>query len=69
MNLTNAQEQADAEVEPLVTDIVRLHKELSLKTDLWPCEEIDKLFGELVASCTRTLSESLTNRVSESCSL
>jgi hypothetical protein len=64
VSLSHPPEQDDWEVETLVTNLLRLHAQLSSKSDLRPCESINELFGQLVGLCTRVVSESVANKVS-----
>jgi len=66
VTLIDSQQEAGPEVESLVTEITRLHKNLSSRTDLKPCTEVNTLFGELIELCTQTLSEYVTSQVCKS---
>jgi nicotianamine synthase len=63
VSLSHSWDQEDLEVERLVTHIITLHTELSSLPDLRPCDEINKLFEELVVLCTRTVGETVANKV------
>jgi nicotianamine synthase len=63
VSLSHSGDQEDLEVERLVTHIITLHTELSSLPDLRPCDEINKLFEELVVLCTRTVGETVASKV------
>jgi nicotianamine synthase len=63
MSLSHSGDQEDMVVERLVTHLVSLHTELSSLSDLSPCEEVNRLFEELVGLCTRTVGERVASKV------
>ena len=63
VSVSHPADQEEPEVQNIVTDLLRLSAELSGKTDLRPCEDINSLFGELVRLCTRTVSERVFTEV------
>ena len=63
VSVSHAADQEKPEVLNIVTDLLRLSAELSVKTDLRPCGNVNNLFGELVRLCTRTVSERVVTEV------
>ncbi|KAE9364131.1 Nicotianamine synthase [Stipitochalara longipes BDJ] len=63
VSVSHPPEQEDPEAQHIVSNLLRLHTELFLLSDLRPCDIINALFGELVEQCTRTVGESITTRV------
>jgi hypothetical protein len=53
------------EAQQIVSDIVRLHAQLSSLPDLGPCDITNALFGELVAQCTQAVGETIASKVCE----
>ncbi|PMD16938.1 nicotianamine synthase 3 [Hyaloscypha hepaticicola] len=63
VSVSHPEDQEEPEVQSIVTDLLRLSTELSGKTDLRPCDNINNLFGELVGLCTWTVSERVVTEV------
>lgn len=63
VSVSRPADQEEPEVQNIVTDLLRLSAELSGRTDLRPCENVNNLFGELVSLCTRTVSERVVTEV------
>jgi hypothetical protein len=61
--LSNTWEVEDTKSDALIANLIRIHTELSLRTDLRPCEDINRLFEELVELCTQTVSERVADKV------
>lgn len=55
--------ETSKEAELYVQNILRIYGELSTRSELKPCPDLNKLFGELVGYCTTTLNEATTKAV------
>ncbi len=53
------------EVQQIVSDIVRLHAQLSSLSNLRPCDKTNALFRELVVQCTQAVGETIASKVGE----
>jgi nicotianamine synthase len=63
VSLSHSGDQEDMVIERVVTHIITLHTGLSSLSDLSPCEEVNRLFNELVGLCTRAMGERVASMV------
>jgi hypothetical protein len=63
VSVSHPADQEELEVQNIITDLLRLSSQLSGRTDLRPCEDVNNLFVELVRLCTRTVSERVVTEV------